>query len=255
MLYQYIKINLIEKESFVFDGQNTIIDGEGQYAHLLNIHNCKNLLVKNFTFRNGDTNIVKYLSRKDITFRLPKMSVFEVIDGGAVLITGNSTVTFENCHFENNRALMCGGAISNQSSGKVLLNNCSFVGNIAGHTGSAIDNLTRNSQISIKNCKFIDNQSNSWHKAQAPHGHITVFPNTFAKIAHSTFKGGSLPLDYVDKANIKLENNKYFGFKDWQSILKNKRNGGIFFNYLNFVSKLYWLVPKTLGKVYYRVNA
>ena len=46
----------------------------------------------NVDFISGNTEALKHTSRKDIPYRGEKASVFEIIDGGAVVISGNSSV-------------------------------------------------------------------------------------------------------------------------------------------------------------------
>ena len=220
--------------------------------HLIHIHNS-NIEINNLTLTNGNTAVIRDISNKMIPFYKPKRSVFEIIDGGAVLITGKSNVTFNNCEFRNNNALMCGGAISNQSSEKAVFNNCVFENNTAGHTGSAIDNLTTNAVIEVNNCKCINNISNLWNKSGYPHGHITVFPHTTAIIKDSYFKGGSIPIDYTSESNVTLIHNKYVSYANWNDMLPTKRSNSIL-NRLNILMHLYWLPFKTGVNVKYKVN-
>lgn len=253
MKYKYSCIDLIGKNKYVFDGKGEIVDGKGEYAHLLTIHDCLDLTIKNITFKNGDTSLTRYLNRKDIPFKKSKISVFEIIDGGAVVITGKSRVRFENCIFSNNNSIMCGGAVSNQSSQEVSFYNCAFKNNTAGHTGAAIDNLTQNSNLIVEKCRFINNKSNIWNKIKSPHGQISIFPDTVAQITNSTFEKGSIPIDYGSKTSVQLENNSYVGFEDWEKNMNNRKSTNII-DIVRLMSKLYWLIPKTLGRVYYRVN-
>lgn len=211
------------------------------------------MLIGNLSFLGGDTTVIRSLPRTNIKFLKPKSNVFTLIDGGAVLITGHSNVIFENCEFTGNSALMCGGAISNQSSGKVVCRECVFTGNTAGHTGAAIDNLTRGSNLLIESCEFINNQSNIWNKLDAPHGQITVFPNTYAQIVDSSFEGGSIPVDYKDPGDVLLRNNKYVGFQDWDEQLL-PQGSRRFVDLWRIFSKLYWLPMKARRDVYWRVN-
>jgi len=148
---------------------------------------------------------------------------------------------------------MCGGAISNQSKGTIIIDNCTFTNNSAGHTGSAIDNLTKNAHLIVRNSKFINNESNTWHTAGYPHGQISVFPNTKAEILNSHFSGGSIPLDHTQSSHINLIGNTYVGFENWSELSTFHRKAKIA-DYVKFIKMMYWVLLKTFGRVYYRVN-
>jgi len=238
------------EEEIVFDGNNYIVDGKGKIAHLMIIRDCKNVIIRNTKFVNGTTEILKYIPRNQIQFPENKISIFEFLDGGAVLITGASQVLFEHCHFENNHSVMCGGAISNQSTLPVTIRNCTFKSNTAGHTGSAIDNLTPEAQLEVSRSTFSANKSNTWHMLGAPHGQISIFPKTSATIIDSTFSKGSFPIDYAQSAQVSLKGNVYQGFGDWKPSLKYPSKSSIT-DFLRLIRKLYWVIPKTVGKVFY----
>ena len=242
-------------ERIILEGNNHLINGNGKAARLIHIHDTKDLIIRNLTLIGGDTKIIKTLSRKQI-FSTQKgiKSVFEILDGGGVLITGNSNVRFENCHFNENSSIMCGGAISNQSKGKVEFVNCTFINNTANHTGSAIDNLTKSSNLHLKNCSFENNTSNLMYKNRGPHGQITIFPHSRASIVTSNFKGGSITLDYIEgKSHVELRANKQ-AEKGSIEINKSPNRKSSFLETLKMYTTLSWLFPKTFGKVYYKVN-
>lgn len=249
----YSAFNILEYGDFVIDCKNNVIDGNNITAHLISIHNCKNLTIKNLVLKNGNTEIIKNIPRKLINFKADKISIFEILDGGAVVITGNSDVTFENCKFINNKSIMCGGAISNQSRGLLALKNCVFENNYAGHTGGAIDNLVTGSNLIVENCKFLNNVSNIWHKASYPHGQISVFPKTKAIVNNCLFEQGSIPIDFYKNSQVKFKSNSYVGFNNWSEKVTMRSKNSII-NKLIIAQKLHWIIPKTIGKVYYSIN-
>ena len=240
-------------ETNIFEGNGHFIDGKKQTVHLMKIDNCRDLKVRDVIFRNGNTGIIKNIPRNQISFPQKKTSIFEIIDGGAVVITGRSNVTFENCQFIGNKSIMCGGAISNQGTGIVKIRNCLFENNIAGHTGAAVDNLTKHANVEVVDSRFIDNISNQWLRTGAPHGQISVFPNTKASIINCSFHKGSVPFDYYQDSTIQFKDNTYTGFDHWSESL-SKRQAITLLDLMNIFKNLYWIAPKTIGKVYYRVN-
>lgn len=245
---------IIEDESnFIFDGQRHSLIGNNNAVHLVKIDNS-NGIIKNLNFIGGNTYLLRSLPRKDIKFKKKPTSVFEYIDGGAVVVTGNSAVTFIDCYFTDNQSVMCGGAVSNQSTGLLKFVNCTFKNNRAGHTGAAIDNLVKGSRIVVDNCKFIDNISNTWNKHGFPHGHISLFPFTKATIKNSTFLGGSIPFDYYDKSRIVLKSNSYQEYKGWSEHEPQKRSYRFFNDKVDLILQFSWLIPKTIGNVVYAVN-
>lgn len=248
----YVAFKLFDVSNYEINGNNKFLDGKNICCHLLHIHNS-NVVIRNLTFKNGNTKIVRNLETNQIPFSKPKGSIFQIIDGGAVLITGNSTVDFEDCKFINNTAIMCGGAISNQSIGKVTVRNCIFESNKAGHTGAAIDNLVRSCNLLVEKCSFVNNQSNIWNKFDYPHGQITVFPETKAEIRNSSFEGGSIPFDFKNTRDLKISNNIYGSYANWNENLELKRIRPL--NHIfTMIQQLYWLPFKTGFNAYYRVN-
>lgn len=248
-----LAFTISNEDDYIIEGNNFKIDGNHIVAHLLRIHNCNRIIIRNLRFINGNTNTLKKIPKEKIGFSNKFVSIFEVIDGGAVLITGNSNVIFESCHFEGNESFMCGGAISNQSKGTVTVDSCTFTNNVAGHTGSAIDNLVRNAHLIVKNSIFQNNKSNAWHNVGYPHGQISVFPNTKAEIYNTYFSGGSIPIDYMQSSNVSLKENTYIGFENWSESNTFHRRAK-FADYVKFIKKMYWVLLKTFGRVYYRVN-
>ncbi len=241
------------EDEVVFEGNGHVIDGNQFVVHLLKIHNCANVVIRNVRFLNGNTEILKKIPRRKLHFQKKNISIFEFLDGGAVLITGASRVIIENCHFENNHSVMCGGAISNQSTLPVIIKNCTFTANTAGHTGSAIDNLTPDSQLAVTHSTFSANKSNTWHMFGAPHGQISIFPKTRATIVDSIFSKGSIPIDYAESATVSLKGNTYQGYDDWKPAPKTESRKSIIVS-IRLIKKLYWVLPKTVGKVFYGVR-
>lgn len=252
--YKYSAFSLLNENEYIFDGNGFEVNGNNKVVHLLTIHNCNICIVKNVDFTNGNTEALKYIHRKDIPYRDQKCSVFEIIDGGAVVITGRSSVKFENCRFLSNKSIMCGGAVSNQSDGVVSFQDCYFENNIAGHTGSAIDNLTKNSKIVVDKSKFNNNSSNLWHKLGFPHGQISIFPQTEAEIKNSRFKLGSIPFDYYKTSKVTFTSNIYEGYSNWSEKIPTYRDISIIKDNIQLLRKIWWVLGKTFGKVYYKVN-
>lgn len=242
-----------DAKDICINGNGYAIKGNNKAVHLLVIHNSKNVTIKNLQFYGGNTDLIKLLPRKNIPFRKQLVSIFEIIDGGAVLITGDSTVHFENCQFINNNSLLCGGAISNQSKDVVRFTNCRFENNHAGHTGSAIDNLTKGSKIIVNNCNFINNKSNVWNNNGGPNGQISLFPETYAEITNCIFEGDTIPIDYYPDTNLVFTQNHYSNEIINKEKFSFKRNHSLY-EYLKAIHKLYWILPKTIGKVRYKVN-
>lgn len=241
------------KDEVVFEGNGNTIDGKHRVAHLIKIHHCAKVTIRNTRFINGTSEVLKDIPRNKILFPDRKVSVFEFLDGGAVLITGASRVIIEDCHFEGNHSIMCGGAISNQSTLPVTVRNCTFTSNTAGHTGSAIDNLTPEAQLEVSHSTFSANKSNTWHMFGAPHGQISIFPKTRATIVGSTFSNGSIPVDYAESATVSLKGNSYNGYSDWKPAPKYSSRSSLI-DSLRFIYKLYWVLPKMVGKVFYGVR-
>ena len=249
----YLAFYISDCNNHIIDCKKYIIDGNNITAHLLCINNCKNLIIKNLVLKNGNTEILRKIPRNSINFRNEKISIFEILDGGAVLITGNSDVIFENCEFINNNSIMCGGSISNQSTGILTLKNCKFENNCAGHTGSAIDNLRPTSNLVVENCKFINKVSNTWHIENYPHGQISIFPKSKAVISNCLFNKGSIPIDFYKNSQVKFKSNSYVGFNNWSEKVTMRSKNSII-DKLNVAKKLYWIIPKTFGNVYYSIN-
>ena len=253
--YVYSVFNFTNIDNKIFDGNGFKIDGNNKAVHLAVIYNCKNLTIRNIIFTNGNTEVLKYLNCKQIPFRNKKQSIFEFIDGGAVLITGNSSVTFENCKFIANKALMCGGAVSDQSTGKVVFRNCTFQDNLAGHTGSAIDNLVVNSSILVEHCNFENNISNIWYNHNAPHGQISLFPSTKAIVKISDFRGKTIPIDFYKNSELIFKNNTKEGNKPCNVSRPTIRQHSMlseFYAKIKLVTKLWWVVVKLWGRVRFR---
>lgn len=252
----YALLNLENKHQFKINGNSKSLLGNNKVVHLMRIHNSSGT-ISNLTFSGGNTYTLKNIKRNHIIFRKPKGSIFEIIDGGAVVISGESEVSFINCRFENNKSLMCGGAISNQSTKKVIFNKCIFKDNSTGHTGAAIDNLIAYANIEVNNCIFEDNLSNTWNNQKGPHGQITVFPKTQATIKNCRFHGGSIPFDYESHEDIKLKNNTYTSidmWNNWKEDIPLKRYKNIIKTLSIGIKLMYWLPFKVKRNSYYRVN-
>ncbi len=229
--YRYSLLSFIDKDDLVLDGDGHTLDGMHQVVHLLELHNCHNCVVRNLTFRNGNTEALSKVKPSDLPKR-KVLSIFGLIDGGAVVITGDTNVTFENCDFIANNSVLCGGAVSNQSTGTVTFHNCTFQSNRAGHTGSAIDNLTTGSSVQIEGCKFHNNISNTWYKSNAPHGQVSLFPKTSAMITNCSFRGGSIPFDYYNNSTIRLSHNTFVDYDDWDPTTPTVRDRRLFISIL-----------------------
>lgn len=130
-----------------------------------------------------------------------RKGLFFLMDGGAVKVFGQSTPTFEDVEFRDNRTRLCGGAVSIEQQGfcqrPVTFRNCRFVNNRCPGTGSAVDVL-QGSAVRIDNCLFVSNIANYGMQQIAQTyqlsyndrhgcGALTVFPNSFAWVTRSTF--------------------------------------------------------------------
>jgi hypothetical protein len=251
--HQYHCFKFQNQKYLVFDGCGRAIDGDKKVAHLMIIQNCGNSLIQNTIFRNGNTAIVSKVEKAQFCFPQNKISIFEVIDGGGVIVTGNSNVTFRNCTFVDNYSIMCGGAVSNQSTGLVKFENCIFENNTAGHTGSAVDNLTKKSNLKICNCRFINNVSNEWHKQGFPHGQVTAFANTKLLISNSVFQNGSIPFDVESSTVLYLQDNVYDLYENWSedTVLKRKYS---LYNWFLAIVKMFNIVLKIYPNVYFKIR-
>src|SRR5688500_14090795 len=78
-------------------------------AHQLVLDGCAGFVV-GATFANGNTS---YHASEPV--HVQRKSIFAQIDGGGVLATGPTDLTFENCVFQDNFAMMCGGGVSLQA--------------------------------------------------------------------------------------------------------------------------------------------
>ena len=76
--YKYSAFSLLNEAEYIFDGDGFEVNGNDKVVHLLTIHNCKSCIVKNVDFISGNTEALKYTSRKDIPYRGEKASVFEI---------------------------------------------------------------------------------------------------------------------------------------------------------------------------------
>jgi len=178
------------------DGSNFI----GDFNHQLVMVGCKGI-IRNCNFSGGNTR----LHGRALSVGGGYKSVFQYIDGGGVLIAGDSDIVFEDCNFTNNYSFMCGGAVSFQGRGKAVFRNCTFRNNISEHTGPAIDVLKPGNEVLIVGCKFIGNSVSRW--GSAVRGQISVFPGNVLEIAESSFSRGRSvnDIDYHGDAKIIAE--------------------------------------------------
>lgn len=252
--YSYNAFSISDRDNQIFDGQNFVINGHNKVTHLLSIHNCENFHIRNLHFIGGNTGSLRFLRRTDISYHYKKGTVYEIVDGGAVVISGRSSVIFENCRFTNNTSVLCGGAVSNQSTEVVIFDKCYFENNTSGHTGSAIDNLVPDSKIEVSDSQFVGNKSNLWYMSGYPHGQISIFPNAQALIRRSKFISGSIPFDHDITSKVEVIDNNYTDHLDWNEKLPVDRKYSIFFDNFGLTRKHRWVPLKTLGNVKYHIN-
>ena len=133
-----------------------------------------------------------------LNHRVPvkRRSIYAQIDGGAVLVTGASRLTFKKCIFRNNTSVMCGGAVSLQAApdSRITFEDCTFTSNHADDTGPAIDILTPGQRVTVRNCTFIDNTATG-KLSSMPMGQVSIFPGNRVVITRSVFHGNPVDVD------------------------------------------------------------
>lgn len=91
----------------------------------------------------------------DLTFKNARVNS----QGGAVFMRAKSSVTFNNCIFENNESLLDveggGGCIYSVDLGEIFTNDCTFENNRAVNQGGVISVI--NTNIDAQNCVFRNN--------------------------------------------------------------------------------------------------
>lgn len=203
--YSLLKIDSNLSGIALKGSNNAALDGNQMTAHVFVIENAK-AKIEGLTLAGGDSTDASRLAKAYTGKKF--RSIYEIIDGAGAVVTGNSSVKFTDCNFENNRSGMCGGAIANQSTALVSIESCLFEGNEAFHSGSAIDNLTRNSKVEIRNSKFRGNRSNAGSQLGGPYGQISIFPKTHATLSNCEFDGSSFcPIDVSPRAKFRGANN------------------------------------------------
>lgn len=187
-------------------GSSATLNGKRITSHIIIIKDA-NVTIEGITIIGGDTTNPSRIANNysGWSFR----SIYEAIDGSGLLVLGNSNVKLKNCVIADNHSGMCGGGISNQATGLVEIDQCKFKNNTAYHTGAAVDNLTKDSKIVINKSKFRDNLSNVGSLCGGPHGQITIFANTNAKIQHNKFFGKTFPIDTANDSKVQNNDNIY----------------------------------------------
>lgn len=92
---------------------------------------------------------------------------FAEIHGGGFALQGFNSVLglfFEDCTFEQNRALLKGGAIFFNMTSNLNIDGCDFLLNSASTGGAISHELGSNTQvISINNTKFMNNSASTFY--------------------------------------------------------------------------------------------
>ena len=147
--------------------------------------------IESSIFANGRTSLT---GNGPVTRR---RSIYTQLDGGAVLVTGNSQLTFRHCIFRNNSSCMCGCAVSLQCEpgSKITFEDCLFQHNTSDDTGPAIDLLTPGMRVEVKNCTFEHNKTTGALTSK-PIGQISVFPGNKLKLMNCRFSDSDFDADY-----------------------------------------------------------
>jgi hypothetical protein len=78
--------------------------------------------------------------------------------GGAVVMTGGSSLTLNGCRFENNASPSRGGAVFANAGSHFIASDTIFQGNSAPNSGGAVD-VSLSASASFERCRFIENSS------------------------------------------------------------------------------------------------
>ncbi len=187
-------------------------------GRLLVLEDCTGK-IEGCTFENGRSNLARRVPVKH-------KSIYAQIDGGAVLVTGLTKVTFRRCTFRNNSSVMCGGAVSLQADpgSRIVFEDCTFMHNRANDTGPAIDVLTSGQRVIIRGCRFRNNTGTGTFSTISM-GQISVFPGNDVVVTRSTFQDNVIDVDIrKSKAPAHLSINRLHHVADVTG-LKNKKLG------------------------------
>ena len=110
--------------------------------------------------------------------------------GGAIQ-NNRASMTFTDCHFENNSSDADGGAIANWGGGKMTLTTCTFTANTADN-GGAITNMVNastdtQSELTVNKCVFKGNLQSEDNDAE--HGGAIINNGSIATVSGCSFEG------------------------------------------------------------------
>ncbi|HYD35755.1 MAG TPA: hypothetical protein VD999_06835 [Vitreimonas sp.] len=194
--FSFLSLNSPDLIEIIGNG-HTVINGEGQTAHLVFVGDQTKLKLSGIHFTGGNTQDLNTLQSLT-NHPQQRLNIFRYLDGAAITMGMGSQLSLENCVFSQNSSAICGGAISNLG-GHLHAYNCRFESNTAGDTGAAIDNLAAGSLSIIDNCHFIHNEANQLGEGNS--GAITAFPDTYLIVKDCDFFQSCSPaVDYRPNA-------------------------------------------------------
>ena len=143
-------------KSITINGNGHKIDGLGQ-TNLLHAQNLKNLILNNITFQNG------YWANETTSYGLfyienLKFNDCEFINNtgftfGSFTLAWDDSVSFVNCVFYDNMAVLYGGAIFLQNITTAYFDSCFFSENYAGEGGGCIYSVY-SGDFTFNSCNF-----------------------------------------------------------------------------------------------------
>ncbi|MBN2015693.1 right-handed parallel beta-helix repeat-containing protein [Candidatus Dojkabacteria bacterium] len=165
------------------------VDGEGRSY----LDECVDIQIENVRFTNGHAGA--RAKKVNIARTDKRYTVWNVVDGGGIVVHGKAQVNIDKCTFQNCKGLICGGALSFDTAFEMTrqsrITNCMFedcdLEPSGLGTGFAIDILS--GYVMIDSCRFvrcgvIDDRTDN--------GIIFVFPQSFTVIRNCEFdmRGG-----------------------------------------------------------------
>ncbi len=189
-----------------FSNNITFLSGEkgttgiqdNSYHVVISSKNFNETIVDGFYIGNGNASSTDYISVNNR--KIYKNS------GGAVYLD-NSKVSFSNCIFQSNNAIL-GGAFSINNSSEISIQKCTFINNLAQNGGAlAIDTL---SDISINECNLLYNEAvnfggSVFNSSSKLKSYNNLFSNNLAKQGGAFFNSNNNGSEIV---NCVFESNK-----------------------------------------------
>ena len=113
------------------------------------------------------------------------------VNHGGAIQNNRASMTFTDCHFENNSSNADGGAIANWGGGKMTLTTCTFTANAADN-GGAITNMVNastdtQSELTVNKCVFKGNLQSEDN--DAGHGGAIINNGSIATVSGCSFEG------------------------------------------------------------------